>query len=82
MAPHKEEVLLHTLLTSFCSIRGTCSLLHVLGKGYPISAPDWSPKLQAIVSGDKGTKPQAVALQVPGWLPEWGGSPLAAPGCN
>ena len=66
-APHKEEVLLHTLLAPFCSIRGTSSLLLVLGEGYPISAPDWSPKLQATVSGGKGTKPQAVLPTGP-WL--------------
>ncbi|CAN0072393.1 unnamed protein product [Rangifer tarandus platyrhynchus] len=67
LAPHKEEVLLHTLLASFCSIRGTSSLLLVLGKGYPISALDWSPRLQATVSGSRGTKPQA-ALPTGPWL--------------
>ena len=81
-APHKEEVLLHTLLAPFCSIRGTSSLLLVLGEGYPISAPDWSPKLQATVSGGQGHKASGcIAHRSLAGFQNGEGSPPAAPEC-
>lgn len=83
LAPHQEAVLLHTLLASFCSIRGTSSLLLVLGEGYPISALDWSPKLQATVSGGQGHKASRyIAHRSLAGFQNGEGSPPAAPDCN
>lgn len=66
--------------------RGGLSSAACLGKGYPISALDWFPKLQATVGAIWGAGVQSLMLhcpQVPGWLPEQGRGPhlqLLAPG--